>query len=61
MPKTLERKLKKTAQKRGYKKDIENAYVYGTLRKLGWSPRHSGDGGNYEVDHSPQKVIHHSD
>lgn len=40
MPKTLERKLKATARRRHYGRKRKNAYVYGTLRKLGWKPRH---------------------
>jgi len=35
MPKTLERKLKKTAKKRGYGKKRTSAYVYVTMNKLG--------------------------
>jgi hypothetical protein len=38
MPKALERSLKVTARKRGYSKERTNAYVYGTLRKTGWTP-----------------------
>jgi hypothetical protein len=38
MPKVLERKLKKVAKKRGYGKKRMGAYVYGTMRKLGWEP-----------------------
>ena len=36
MPIKVERKLKATAKKRGYGKKRTGAYVYGTLRKLGW-------------------------
>lgn len=39
MPKKLERRLKATARKRRYGKKRTGAYVYGTLRKLGWKPR----------------------
>ena len=39
MPKALEKKLKKQAKKRGLGKERTNAYVYGTLRKTGWTPR----------------------
>lgn len=37
MPKKLERKLKREARE----KHIRNigAYVYGTLRKIGWKPK----------------------
>ena len=40
MPKKLERQLKATARKRHYGKKRTGRYVYGTLRKLGWKPRH---------------------
>jgi len=40
MPKELERKLKATAQKRGYGEERTGAYIYGTLRKTGWKPKH---------------------
>lgn len=39
MPKTLERKLRKEAKVKGYGKKRTNAYVYGTLRELGWKPK----------------------
>jgi hypothetical protein len=39
MPKALERKLKKQAKKKGLGKKRTAAYVYGTLRKTGWSPK----------------------
>jgi hypothetical protein len=38
MPKALERKLKAQARKKGFKGKRANAYVYGTLRKTGWTP-----------------------
>ena len=38
MPKELERKLKKEAKHRGLTGEKANAYVYGTMRKLGWKP-----------------------
>lgn len=38
MPKTLERKLKKQAKKKGFKGKRADRYVYGTLRKTGWVP-----------------------
>ena len=34
MPKKVERKLKRTAAKRGYGKKRTGSYVFGTLRKL---------------------------
>ena len=38
MPKALERKLKSEAKKKGFKGKRAAAYVYGTLRKTGWTP-----------------------
>ena len=38
MPKDLERKLKKEAKEKGLSKDKAAAYVYGAMRKTGWSP-----------------------
>lgn len=59
MPKKAEMALKKTAAQRGYGKERAGAYVYGTLRKLGWKPGHTTSYKNDEVDHSPKEVIHH--
>jgi transposase len=39
MPKKLERKLKQEAKERHYGKKHTNEFVYGTLRKLGWTPK----------------------
>jgi hypothetical protein len=39
MPKKLEDKLRREARTRHYGKTRTNAYVYGTLRKLGRYPR----------------------
>jgi hypothetical protein len=39
MPKELEKELKKEAKKKGIKGDKADAYVYGTLRKTGWTPK----------------------
>lgn len=39
MPAKLEHRLRKTARKRGYGKKRTGAYVYGTMRKLGWRPK----------------------
>lgn len=38
MPKAIENKLKQEARKKHLSKSRTNAYVYGTLRKLGWKP-----------------------
>ena len=40
MPKKLERKLKAQARKKGFKGKRADRYVYGTLRKTGWTPSH---------------------
>jgi len=37
MPKAIEKRLRKKAKKKGIK-DID-AYVYGTLKKLGWKSK----------------------
>lgn len=39
MPKELEQKLFRQGRKRGLREELLDAYVYGTLRKLGWRPR----------------------
>lgn len=39
MPKKLERKLKAEAKRKGFGKKRTGAYVYGTLRRLGWRPK----------------------
>jgi hypothetical protein len=39
MPRKLERKLRKTARRRGYTRARTSAYVYGTLRELGCNPK----------------------
>jgi len=41
MPKVLEQKLMKEAKAKGLGKERSNAYVYGTLRKTGWTPNRS--------------------
>lgn len=38
MPKKLEAKLKREAKQKGLSKKRTAAYVYGTLRKLGYRP-----------------------
>lgn len=38
MPKDLEKKLKKEAKKKGFSGKRADRYVYGTLRKTGWTP-----------------------
>lgn len=39
MPKKLERKLQAEARRKGLGKKRAGAYVYGTLRRLGWKPK----------------------
>jgi len=39
MPKKLERKLKRRAKKLKLSKKRAGAYVFGTMRKLGWKPK----------------------
>jgi hypothetical protein len=39
MPVKLERKLKREAKKKGLGKKRTGAYVYGTLRAHGWTPK----------------------
>ena len=38
MPKALEQKLEKLASKKGLKGKRKDAYIYGTMRKTGWTP-----------------------
>jgi hypothetical protein len=38
MPRQLEAKLKRQARKKGLSKTRTAAYVYGTMRKLGFEP-----------------------
>lgn len=38
MPKALEEKLKKEATAKGFSGPRADAYVYGTMRKTGWTP-----------------------
>lgn len=39
MPKKEEAKLKREATKKGLTGKRADAYVYGTLRKMGWTPK----------------------
>jgi hypothetical protein len=39
MPRALEQRLRREARARHYRGRRADAYVYGTLRKLGWRPR----------------------
>ena len=42
MPEALERKLKAEAAAKGFSRKRTGAYVYGTLRKTGWTPSREG-------------------
>ena len=42
MPKAMEQKLKTQAKSKGMGKERTNAFVYGTMRKTGWKPKHKG-------------------
>lgn len=43
MPKKMEEKLKKQAEKKGLKGDRKNAYIYGTMQeKTTWKPGKKG-------------------
>lgn len=46
MPKKLERKLQAEAKAKHYGKKRTGAYVYGTLRRLGWRPKREKGGRN---------------
>lgn len=39
MPRRLEQQLKREAKKRHYSKQRTQRFVYGTLRKTGWTPK----------------------
>ena len=38
MPAKLEKELRATARRRGYSKKRAGAFIYGTMRKTGWTP-----------------------
>lgn len=43
MPKAVEEKLRKEAERKfPGDKQKQNAYIYGTLRKMGWKPKGQG-------------------
>ena len=42
MPKAMEQKLKTQAKNKGMSKERTNAFIYGTMRKTGWKPKHRG-------------------
>lgn len=47
MPKKLEHELMAQADAKGLTGDRKNAYVYGTLRKTGWTPSHQKEAAKY--------------
>lgn len=44
MPKKLEQKLRAEAAKKHFGKKRTAAYVYGTMRRLGWKPKKKRNG-----------------
>jgi len=42
MPKELEAKLGRQATKKGLTGERRDAYIYGTMRKTGWTPSTQG-------------------
>lgn len=52
MPAKLEDKLKREAREKGLSGKKADAYVFGTLRKTGWSPKK--EVGNEHVTSYPQ-------
>lgn len=38
MPKEIERKLRRAAERKGWSEEREDRYVYGALRKMSWKP-----------------------
>lgn len=44
MPKKLERGLMEEARKKGLKGARKDAYVFGTMRKTGWTPKREKKG-----------------
>ena len=42
VPEAMKRKLLAVAKQRGYSKERAGAYVYGTMRKTGWTPKKKG-------------------
>lgn len=44
MPKKMERQLMREAAKKHLKGERKDAYVYGTMRKMGWKPHRERQG-----------------
>lgn len=49
MPKEMEMELKARAKKMGMSKERTGAYVYGTMRKTGWTPSTQKDSLHSEI------------
>ena len=56
MPKVLERKLKSQVAKKPWSEERKSAYVYGTLRKTGWTPSHQKRKATYKRIRSRTKA-----
>ena len=54
MPKALEEKLMKEAEKKHMGKKQMGAYVYGTMRKTGWTPQHTGQMQDHDPSSCPE-------
>lgn len=55
MPKELEEKLRAQAKKQGLSGERLNAYVYGTMRRMGWVPAQEHDQGPKGTETSKKK------
>lgn len=44
MPKAMHRRLSRQATKKGLKGERRRKYIYGTMRKAGWTPSHQKAG-----------------
>jgi hypothetical protein len=44
MPKKLEKALEKSAAKKGLTGERKDAYVFGTMREMGWKPEREKHG-----------------
>ena len=57
MPKKLEHKLQREAKKKGLTGERADAYVYGTLRKTGWKPKHHSAPNGEWLDKRMEKLL----
>jgi hypothetical protein len=58
MPVELERKLIKEADKKGLKGKHKAAYVYGSLRKMGWKPKREKTN-HHSISMLRQQILHY--